>query len=132
MTAIIRSTVVDVDLDAIAANVRAVLSRSGVDVIAVVKADGYGHGAEAVAEAAIEAGAAALAVATVEEAIVLRRTRPQDPLLVLLGASEQAERDAAVQHDLSVTVWDVDSARAMAEAARAAGNTVAPRWREPP
>ena len=125
MTVVIRSTVVDVDLDAVTANVQAVRARSGVEVIAVVKADGYGHGAEAVAEAAIDAGAAALAVATVEEAIVLRRARPRDPLLVLLGASEQAERDAAVALGLSVTVWDTESARAMAEAARAAGTTAA-------
>ena len=123
MTQVIRTTVADVDLDAVEANTRAVRDRAGVDVIAVVKADGYGHGAEAVAEAAIEAGAAALAVATVEEAIVLRRTRPRDPLLVLLGATEQAERDAAVELDLVVTVWDVESARAMGEAARAAGKT---------
>jgi len=125
VTVVIRSTVVDVDLDAVTANVQAVRARSGVEVIAVVKADGYGHGAEAVAEAAIDAGAAALAVATVEEAIVLRRARPRDPLLVLLGASEQAERDAAVALGLSVTVWDTESARAMAEAARAAGTTAA-------
>jgi len=125
VTAVIRSTVVDVDLDAVAANVAAVLARSRVDVIAVVKADGYGHGAEAIAEAAIDAGAAGLAVATVEEAIVLRRTHPQDPLLVLLGASEQAERDAAVRLDLSITVWDVDGARAIAEAARAVRTTAA-------
>jgi len=125
VTVVIRSTVVDVDLDAVTANVQAVRARSGVEVIAVVKADGYGHGAEAVAEAAIDAGAAALAVATVEEAIVLRRARPRDPLLVLLGASERAERDAAVALGLSVTVWDTESARAMAEAARAAGTTAA-------
>jgi alanine racemase len=125
LTAVIRSTVADVDLDAVEANVRAVRERAKVDVIAVVKADGYGHGAEAVAAAAIDAGATALAVATVEEAIVLRRTRPRDPVLVLLGAQEQAERDAAVALDLVVTVWDVDSAREMAQAARAAGTTVA-------
>jgi alanine racemase len=123
MTQVIRSTVADVDLDAVEANTRAVRDRAGVDVIAVVKADGYGHGAEAVAEAAIDAGAAALAVATVEEAVVLRRTRPRDPLLVLLGATEQAERDAAIELDLTITVWDVESARAMGEAARAAGKT---------
>jgi alanine racemase len=123
MKQIIRTTVADVDLDAVAANTRAVRDRAGVDIIAVVKADGYGHGAEAVAEAAIEAGAAALAVATVEEAVVLRRTRPRDPMLVLLGATEQAERDAAIEFDLTVTVWDVESARAMGEAARAAGKT---------
>ncbi|HLZ48516.1 MAG TPA: alanine racemase, partial [Candidatus Limnocylindria bacterium] len=125
MSAIIRSTVVDVDLEAIEHNTRAVRARAGVEVIAVVKADGYGHGAEAVAGAAVEAGASGLAVATVEEAVVLRRTRPRDPLLVLLGAQEQAERDAAVALDLAVTVWDVDAARGMAEAARAAGKTAA-------
>jgi alanine racemase len=123
VTPVIRTTVVDVDLDAIAANTRAVRARAGVDVIAVLKADAYGHGAEAVAEAALEAGAAALAVATVEEAIVLRRTCPRDPILVLLGAQEQPERDAAIALDLTVTVWDVDSASAMGEAARAAGKT---------
>ena len=123
MTGILRTTIADVDLDAVAANTRAVRALARVDVIAVVKADGYGHGAEAVAEAAIDAGAAALAVATVEEAVVLRRTRTGDPLLVLLGAQEQPERDAAVALDLTVTVWDVESARAMGEAARAAGKT---------
>lgn len=122
---ILRTTIADVDLDAVAANTRAVLDRAGVDVIAVVKADGYGHGAEAVAETAIAAGAAALAVATVEEAVVLRRTCPRDPLLVLLGAQEPAERDAAVALDLAVTVWDLEGAQAMAEAARAAGKTAA-------
>jgi alanine racemase len=122
---VLRTTVVDVDLDAIAENTRAIRDRSRVDVIAVVKADAYGHGAEAVAEAAIEAGAAGLAVATVEEAIVLRRTRPRDPLLVLLGAQSREERDAAVALDLLVTVWDVEDATLLAEAARAAGRTAA-------
>ncbi|MHB8631184.1 MAG: alanine racemase, partial [Candidatus Limnocylindria bacterium] len=125
MTPILRTTVADIDLDAIEANTRAVGARARAAVIAVVKADGYGHGAEAVADAAIEAGAAALAVATVEEAVVLRRSRPRDPLLVLLGAQEQAERDAAVALDLAVTVWDLEGARAMGEAARAAGKIAA-------
>jgi alanine racemase len=126
---VLRTTTADVDLDAVVANTRAVRARAGVDVIAVVKADGYGHGAEAVAEAAIEAGAAALAVATVEEAIVLRRTLPVTPFLVLLGAQEQPERDAAVALDLAVTVWDVEMARAMGEAARAAGKTAAVQFK---
>lgn len=121
MTPIIRTTVADVDLDAVASNTRVLRARAGVDVIAVVKADGYGHGAEAIAETAMSAGAVALAVATVEEAVVLRRTRPSDEILVLLGAQSQAERDAAIAGDLAVTVWDVESAAALAEAARAAG-----------
>ena len=125
MTPIIRTTVVDVDLDAVASNTRALRARAGVAVIAVVKADAYGHGAEAVAETAIAAGAAALAVATVEEAVVLRRTRPRDTILVLLGAQSRAERDAAVAGGLAVTVWDVESASALGEAARSAGTTAA-------
>ena len=72
----IRSTVVDVDLDAIAANIRA-LSPAGEQVIAVVKADAYGHGVEMVAESALEAGAAMVAVFTVEEAILRRGHRPR-------------------------------------------------------
>ncbi len=123
MTQVLRTTIADVDLDAVDANTRAVRALAGVDIIAVVKADGYGHGAEAIAEAAMDAGAVALAVATVEEAVVLRRTRPRDVILVLLGAQEQSERDAAVALDLAVTVWDAGSARAMGEAARAAGKT---------
>ena len=123
MTPIIRTTVADVDLDAIVANTRAVRARAGINVIAVVKGDGYGHGAEAVAEAAIEAGAAMLAVATVEEAVVLRRVVRRHPLLVLLGAQSAEERDAALALDLTLTVWDIESARAMAEAARAAGKS---------
>ena len=123
MTPLIRTTVADVDLDAVAANTRALRQRAGVDVIAVVKADGYGHGAEAVAETAVESGAAALAVATVEEAVVLRRTMPRGTILVLLGAQSQAERDAAIAGGLAVTVWDVESAAALGEAARAAGST---------
>jgi alanine racemase len=125
LTPLIRTTVADVDLDAVAANTRALRERAGVDVIAVVKADAYGHGAEAVADAAITAGAAGLAVATVEEGVVLRRTQPAEPILVLLGAQAREERDAAVAARLAVTVWDVASAAALGEAARAAGTTAA-------
>lgn len=122
---ILRTTVVDVDLDAIAANTSAIRDRAGVAVIAVVKADAYGHGAEAVAGAARTGGAAALAVATVEEGVVLRRAHPHDPILVLLGAQTDAERDAAVALDLACTVWEVEAAAALGAAARAARRTAA-------
>ncbi|MGH2379019.1 MAG: alanine racemase [Candidatus Limnocylindria bacterium] len=119
----IRTTVVDVDLDAVAANVRA-LGAGGAQVIAVVKADAYGHGAEMVAETALEAGAVMVAVFTVEEAVLLRRTLREGPILVLGGASDAAEAEAAVASSLAVTVWDESRARALAAAARAAGRTV--------
>ncbi len=118
-----RSTVVDVDLDAIAENLRAVGRASGAAVIAVVKADAYGHGAEPVSRALLDAGAAMLAVFTVEEGVALRRALPDAEILVLFGASERDEVDAAVADRLTLVVWDEDRARAIAEASRARGAT---------
>ncbi len=92
----LRSTVVDVDLDAIAANLVALKARGGGEVIAVLKADAYGHGVEAVAETCVQAGAVMLAVFTVEEALVIRRAGITAPVLVLLGVSDRAEAEAAV------------------------------------
>src|SRR5919198_2622070 len=119
----IRSTVADVDLDAIAANLAAVRSRAGADVIAVVKADGYGHGAEAVAETCVEAGAVMVAVATVEEGLALREGGINGPILVLLGATDSSEVAHAVAQDLMLVVWDVDRTRAISEAATALRRT---------
>ncbi len=119
----LRSTVVDVDLDALAANLVALKQRGGGDVIAVVKADAYGHGVEAVAETLIEAGAAMLAVVTVEEALVIRRAGIAAPVLVLFGAPDPGEAEAAVAADCALVVWDVERARLYDEIASAAGRT---------
>lgn len=74
-----------VDLDAIAANIAVLREKAGsAQVMAVVKADGYGHGATAVAEAALAAGAAELGVATVGEALDLRADGVAAPLLAWL------------------------------------------------
>ena len=121
MTAPIRSTVVDVDLDAIAANLAALRGCGKAEVIAVVKADAYGHGVEAVAEVLVDAGAAMLAVATVEEALSLRRTGIDAPVLALLGAQDRAEAEAAVAAGCALVVWANDEARVVDEAAAAAG-----------
>src|ERR687888_371263 len=115
----IRSTVADVDLDAISANLAAVRSRGGSDVIAVVKADGYGHGAEAVAETCFEAGAIMIAVATVEEGVGPRESGVNGPILVFLGATDSSEVAHAVAQDLVLVVWDVERARAVSAAATA-------------
>ncbi|WP_370745846.1 alanine racemase [Mycolicibacterium brumae] len=74
-----------VDLDAIAANVATLREFAGsAQVMAVVKADGYGHGAAAVARAALAAGAAELGVATLGEALTLRADGVAGPLLAWL------------------------------------------------
>ena len=119
----IRTTVADIDLDALDANVRA-LGSGGAQVIAVVKADAYGHGAEMVAESALDAGAVMVAVFTVEEAVLLRRTLRDGPILVLGGVADEAEAEAAVASSLTVTVWDEHRARLLSAAGRAAGRSV--------
>lgn len=76
-----------VDLDAIAHNVGVLRERAGsAAVMVVVKADGYGHGATQVARAAVAAGAAELGVATVDEALALRRDGVTEPILAWLHA----------------------------------------------
>ena len=77
-------SVFTLDLGAIRHNARALLrALDGAELWAVVKADGYGHGATDVAGAVLEAGAAMLCVATVPEALVLRRAFPSARVLVM-------------------------------------------------
>ena len=74
-----------VDLDAVAHNVRVLREHAGpASVMAVVKADGYGHGASQVGQAALAAGAAELGVATIGEALELRRAGITAPVLAWL------------------------------------------------
>lgn len=125
MSVPLRSTVVDVDLDAIAANYAALRARGGAEVIAVVKADAYGHGAEAVGRTLADAGAAMLAVATVEEAVVLRASGVEAAILILLGAADRPEAEAAVAAECALVVWAIEEARVLDEVAAAAGRTAA-------
>jgi alanine racemase len=79
----LRPTHIEVDLAAIRSNVARLGAAAGTEVCAVVKADGYGHGAVPVAHAAVEAGASWLAVATVEEGQALRAAGLDVGILVL-------------------------------------------------
>lgn len=87
-----RPTVAEVDLAALAWNF-AELDRlaGGKELIAVVKADGYGHGAVRVATRLVDAGCRRLAVATVSEAAELRKAGIAAPILVLCGVHDAAE-----------------------------------------
>ena len=76
-----------VDLDAIQHNVRLLREHAGsAQVMVVLKADGYGHGATQVARSALAAGAAELGVATLDEALAIRRDGVTAPLLAWLHA----------------------------------------------
>lgn len=100
----LRPTWAEIDLGAIRANVSTLADRvAPASLMAVVKADGYGHGAAPVARAALDAGATSLAVALVEEGLALRDAAIRAPILVLSEAPPDAA-DAAVGGDLDLTV----------------------------
>ncbi len=125
-----RPTAALIDLDALSGNFRAVKSAVGPerDLLAVVKAEGYGHGAQESAQAFIDAGASWLGVATVEEGEALRNALTSGDggrygevrVLVMSGTSpEMAPR--IVSANLDAVVWNL----AQAEALSVAGGSAA-------
>ncbi|MDR0928286.1 MAG: alanine racemase [Oscillospiraceae bacterium] len=119
-----RPTWIEVDLGRLAQNVQTLRARLPLParLMAVVKADAYGHGAVQVAQTALGHGADALAVAIPEEGAQLRGAGLTAPILVLGGiAPEGAE--AALRYALTQTIFDADTARALETAARERGGT---------
>jgi alanine racemase len=111
----------EVDLGAIRDNVRALATLvAPAKVMAVVKADGYGHGAVPVSDAALEAGASALGVALVEEGVRLRETGIGAPILVLSEPVADAA-ETVVRNNLVPVVYTVGGIEALAKAVVAAG-----------
>jgi alanine racemase len=117
-----RPIVAEIDLDAIRHNVRLLKPRAAA-LMAVVKADGYGHGDADVAEAALEAGASWLGVALVEEGIGLRERGVEAPILVLSEFPAGAEKDALAA-GLTPSVYSEDGVAGVAEAAVALDRAV--------
>jgi alanine racemase len=113
-----RPTTLVVDLDAAAANVRAVrqMVGAGRKIFAVVKADGYGHGAAELGAVFLAHGADALAVADLAEGIRLRQRGIAAPVLVYPNALPGAAPEA-LAHGLTPALVDLEGARAYAEAA---------------
>jgi alanine racemase len=102
---------VEINLDHIAHNISQfkALAGSNTEIMAVVKADGYGHGAAAVASAALSAGASSLAVAFVEEGVDLRRAGITAPIL-LLGYTDPLQFSSLIDFKLIPTVFGYDTA----------------------
>jgi alanine racemase len=113
-----RPTYVVVNLPAIQHNLRRMNEIANTPVMAVVKANAYGHGALEVARAAVGAGAEWLGVAFAAEGIALRRAGLTEKILVLGYTSPHLAAEA-IEHDLSLAVYDEDLVRAYADSARA-------------
>ena len=123
----IRSTIADVDLETLAHNFRAVGAMLRAEgggpapgVIAVVKANAYGHGAVPVARALERAGATRLACADIEEAIALRRAGVGAEILVF-GALGISDLSGIFEHRLTPTISTPSAGRALQAAAAARG-----------
>lgn len=124
----VRPTFAEIDLDAVRANYAAVARHvdgpGAPRVIAVVKANAYGHGAVPVARALETAGAGMLACADIEEAVTLRGGGVRAPILVF-GALGVSDLDGVFTHRLTPTVSSPFAARALGDAAARRGATVA-------
>ncbi len=110
---------VRVDLGAIAHNVGALKQHLGpnVELMAVVKANAYGHGAVEVAQVALQNGASRLAVARIAEGVQLRQAGITAPILIM-GYFLPFEAEAIVANDLTPTVNSLETARILSETAR--------------
>ncbi len=120
----LKRTWAEIDLDRLQTNLRNIkTAANGSLVMAVVKADAYGHGAVQAARALCEAGADWLAVSNLDEAIQLRNAGLSAPLLIL-SYTPPEEVALLAEHDITQTVVSASHAKALSDAAVQAGVTL--------
>jgi len=115
----------EIDLDAIAFNIRAFVQHVGkkVKVIAVVKANAYGHGAVPVAESALKAGAGMLAVHRLIEGVELRKAGIEAPILIM-GYTPPDGAELTAEWKLTPSLMTLEFAQALSSRATALGTTI--------
>lgn len=106
-----------VDLSAIKHNVALLKEKSGTNLLAVVKADAYGHGLVPVAKAAIDAGASMLGVALLEEAITLRESGITEPILAWL-VQPGSDFKSAIENNIDVAAASIKALHEIQAASR--------------
>ncbi|MDB5052846.1 MAG: alanine racemase [Bacilli bacterium] len=116
MDSFYRPTWVEISLDALRHNLLSFrrLIPANIEIMAVVKADAYGHGAVEVAKEVMACGATYLAVAFLDEALELRRAGISSPILVL-GYTSQRDIPLALEYDVTLNVYNEDVLEALAE-----------------
>jgi alanine racemase len=110
----VRSTWVEIDLDAIESNFMSIRQElpAGVKLLVVLKANAYGHGALILSQEYARLGADMVGVAVLEEGIEIRKTVPDLPVLVL-GPSNPAQAELIIVHDLQQTVFTAETAQVL-------------------
>ncbi len=117
------NTYVKIDLDTIAANMDTIRAHTGVPVMAVVKADAYGHGAIPVARL-LEGKCSFFGVSSILEAMELRRAGIYNPILIL-GHTPTSAFPTLVQAEIRPTIYTLADAEALSRTALRAGKTAA-------
>lgn len=114
-----RPTWAEVSPDAFVSNLQQIKKTVGpkTSVLAVLKADAYGHGATTLAPLALQNGAAALGVSSLEEGIALRDADIKAPILILGGIYPLTNFSVALDHNLTPTVASLEAAHALQVAA---------------
>jgi len=115
------NTYVTVDLDAIVQNIQAVASKAGVPVMAVIKADAYGHGAVPVARC-LEGKCAFFGVSSISEAMELRNAGIRTPILIL-GHTPSAAFSLAIANGIRPSIFSLEGAQALSAEAVKQGIT---------
>ncbi len=115
---------VEIDLDALKHNFEEIKKAvtPGTDILAVVKADAYGHGALETAKTLIDGGAAGLCLATIDEAVELRKHGITVPMMTL-GFTDSSRFEDAVRFDVEQSVYSLDIAKALSDEAVKQGKT---------
>lgn len=113
----IRPVWAEIDLDCIKDNIREIRKSMGEkEIIAVVKADAYGHGAIDIAPVLLENGADKLAVAVITEALELRKSGIDAPIIIL-GYTPVNFAEELIKEDIEQTVYDLEYAKKLSEVA---------------
>ena len=109
---------VEIDLDALKHNFEEIKKATtpGTGILAVVKADAYGHGALETAKTLIDSGAAGLCLATIDEAVELRKHGIDVPMMTL-GFTDPSRFRDAVRYDVEQAVYSYDIAKALSDEA---------------
>ena len=113
---------VNIDLDAISHNFQVIAQKAGVPVMAVVKADAYGHGAVPVARH-LEAQCTFFGVSSLSEALELRHAGIKKPILIL-GHSQVSTYPDLVRHDIRPAIFSLEDAKALSLEAQKQNKTV--------
>jgi len=114
----------EINLDAAAENMRNIraVTNPSAQIMAVVKADAYGHGFLEMSKVFLENGADRLAVATIDEAVQLRGEGINVPIMIL-GASENEDAANLVKYDIIPAVYDFEFAKVISDVAKAVNKT---------